>query len=206
MRNCLAFTAALLLPAVCLAQTGTVTTPFTPGDHITSASGMPLNDGELPPGTLTVRVVDAGFTANIADHDVVLDVLGAPSRKGRTNADGRALFSDVPVGAHVRAVVSIDDERLESAVFPMPVESGVRVLLATGGVAAPAVSAADEAPGTVPLEMMAAVMRNGNRPVSRPPETPPGDNHPLMAFGLGVSALAFAAFVILRRPKPSRSS
>jgi hypothetical protein len=168
---------------------------------------MPLNDGELAPGTLTVRVVRGGFAGNLSSREVVLDVLGGDTRTARTNVEGRAEFADVPVGAHIRASVLVDGERLESAVFPMPTDSGVRVLLATGAVGADAVPApADDPPGTPPLEMTAALMRNENRRPASPPGPHPVDDGGLMASVLGVSALAFATVVIIRRSKSSRES
>ena len=202
MRHSLLLCAALLLPAVCLAQTTAATTPFMPGEHMTSAAGMPLNDGELPPGTLTVRVVRGGFAGNLAARDVVLDVLGGDTRTARTNAEGRAEFADVPVGAHVRASALVDGEPLESTAFPMPTDSGVRVLLATGAIGDDAVPApADDPPGTPPLEMIAALMWSENRRPTHSLDAPPADDGVVMASLLGVSALGFAAVVIIRRSK-----
>ena len=182
------------------------------GDSLAPLTRVPYvphqcSTGELAPGTLTVRVVRGGFAGNLSSREVVLDVLGGDTRTARTNVEGRAEFADVPVGAHIRASVLVDGERLESAVFPMPTDSGVRVLLATGAVGADAVPApADDPPGTPPLEMTAALMRNENRRPASPPGPHPVDDGGLMASVLGVSALAFATVVIIRRSKSSRES
>ena len=47
--------------------------------HMVRAAGMPLRDGALPPGTLTVRIVQGGFSGNLGGQSVQVEVLGGPS-------------------------------------------------------------------------------------------------------------------------------
>ena len=126
----------IIVPAVGLGQTGA---PGLSGDnaasHMVRAAGMPLRDGELPPGMLTARVVEGGFTKNLVGQAVQVDVVGGKIEHGTTGADGRAQFAHLPVGARVRASAVVGGERLETEIFDMPAESGVRVRLvaSTGG-------------------------------------------------------------------------
>lgn len=212
MHRCLAIVCtALLLPALCLAQTPDGVAPAASAGHASSAAGAPLNDGELAPGILTVRVVRGGFAGNLPDRDVVLDVLGGPTRKARTNTEGRAEFSGVPVGAHVRASVVVDGDRLESAVFPMPIDSGVRVLLATPQNGADAVAFPESAPETSPVVRMTTALLSGetlapNSGSNGPREPTTVESGTLMTWVLAVMAVVFAAAVLLRRSRSSHQS
>lgn len=109
------------------------------------AAGMPLPDGALPPGSLTVRVVQGAFTANLAGIPVEVQVTGQPALRAQAGAQGRAQFAHLPIGVEVRASAVVNGERLESEEFKMPAGSGVRVLLISGGEAAGHVAG-----GTVP--------------------------------------------------------
>ncbi len=96
------------------------------------AAGMPLADGALSPGSLTVRIVQGAFAGDLVGIAVSLDLDGRDARSARTGAMGRAEFAHLPVGATVRASAVVNGERLESDPFQMPAESGVRILLVTG--------------------------------------------------------------------------
>jgi hypothetical protein len=101
------------------------------GAHMVRAAGMPLNDGALPPGMLTVRVVEGAFTHDLADLLVTVTIEGGTIHSARTGADGRAEFAHLQVGRRLRASVTVGSEQLESDVFEMPATSGVRLLLVT---------------------------------------------------------------------------
>jgi len=125
-----------LVPALCAAQT---VVPDSAATQMVRAAGMPLNDGALAPGTLTVRVVEGAFTRDIANQLVEVEVAGGKIEAARTGPDGRAQFAHLPVGGRVRAWASVEGERLESDSFDIPAQSGVRVLLVAGpGADAPA--------------------------------------------------------------------
>lgn len=103
--------------------------------------GRAIPASDLPAGTLTVRVVRAALTNNIVGQEVRLVVAGA-SRTARTDAQGRATFSDLPQGAEARAQADVDGEMLTSEPIRVPASGGLRVILVaglTGGGAPPPV-------------------------------------------------------------------
>ncbi len=111
-----------------------------------SMSGLPLQVGDLPPGTVAVRVVRQPFT-NVVGQQVELRI-GAEGRPrtASTGTDGRAQFGGLAVGEHVMAVAIVDGERLESQLFQLPPRGGVRVLLLAGqGAGAPPAAAGSSA-------------------------------------------------------------
>ena len=105
------------------------TDPGAAGHTMVRAAGMPLNDGSLPPGMLTVRVVRGAFTEDLAGRAVTVDVGGGKQETARTGPDGRAQFAHLPVGAQVRVSTIVADRQIVSDTFALPAESGVRVLL-----------------------------------------------------------------------------
>lgn len=104
-----------------------------PADHgVARAAGMPLRDGVLAPGMLTVRVVRGSFDNNVAGQNVTVAVAGGKVETARTGSDGRAQFAHLPVGASVQAAATVDGVPLTSDAFDMPADSGVRLLLVVG--------------------------------------------------------------------------
>jgi hypothetical protein len=163
MRAILRALLIVLVPALCAAQTAL---PDPAATQMVRAAGMPLNDGALAPGMLTIRVVEGAFTRDIANQVVEVEVAGGKIESARTGPDGRAQFAHLPVGARVRASAAVGGERLESDSFEMPAQSGVRVLLVAGSGAGAPLSA-DSAPaagsGTWP----------GGSSTTLPPNHPP---------------------------------
>ena len=91
-------------------------------------SGVPLPVGDLAPGTVTVRVVRGSMANVIEGHPV--ELIGGPAPlRGTTNATGRAEFQGLRVGTRVRALTTVDGERLESQEFMVPQNGGIRVAL-----------------------------------------------------------------------------
>jgi hypothetical protein len=90
-------------------------------------SGVALPFSEIPVGTITVRVVRGGPDKNIAGQLVEWLVDGKP-RSARTDADGRAELSGLARGTRVRAVATVDGERLESE-EAVVADSGLRIML-----------------------------------------------------------------------------
>lgn len=105
--------------------------PATAG-QTARAAGMALHDGTLPPGTITVRIVQGDFSGNVAGVRVNLDTVGHAEKSAMTGADGRAQFAHLTVGTTVRVRAAVEGERLESESIVLPTDSGVRVLLVAG--------------------------------------------------------------------------
>jgi hypothetical protein len=103
----------------------------------TQMSGIPLPAGDLPNGTVTVRVVRERMGNNIPGQEVALQ-----TPDGRvtavTDAQGRAEFTSVAPGAEVTADTTVDGETLRSQSFTVPARGGVRVALVAGATAAAA--------------------------------------------------------------------
>src|SRR5262245_20748435 len=109
-------------------------------------AGTPLPAPELHTGTITISVVRERMGNNIAGQDVTLAV-AQEKRTVKTDAQGRAQFEKLAVGATVQATATVDGESLTSQAFPMPAKGGVRVALIAGIAAAKAAekAAADAA-------------------------------------------------------------
>lgn len=117
-------------PGVALAQSGGTGAGAAPASR---AAGMALQDGTLPPGTLTARLVRGSFSGNLAGVNVTLEVDGEASKEAMTRDDGRAQFAHLAIGSRVRVTATVDGEPLASEPIVMPAESGIRVLLVAGG-------------------------------------------------------------------------
>ncbi len=118
--------------------------------------GRAIPAGELPAGSVTVRVVRQTVGNNLAGVDVELQGAG-DVRRATTGADGRATFASLPPGASVHATAVIDGERLESTSFHVPSSGGVRTIL----VAGLGLGAAGGAPTTTPQRPSAAAAPGG---------------------------------------------
>jgi hypothetical protein len=103
-------------------------------------SGVPLPVGDVPVGTVTVRVIRGSLANIVPGQDVELVVAGAP-RASKTNEAGRAEFSGLTPGSQVKARTTVDGQTLESQTFAVPSAGGVRLML----VAAPPGEAAGSA-------------------------------------------------------------
>lgn len=171
------------------------------------AAGMALNDGALPPGTLTVRVVQGAFTGDLTGTMVDLEVTGQAPLHAPAKAQGRAEFAHLPIGAEVRASAVVNGERLQSDAFRMPAESGVRILLIAGAGTADAhagSAAAALPPGHPAVEATPA-------PAAVSPAAPAADQQGVVMVRravIAMTALAFAAVFAQwwRRRRRSRTS
>jgi hypothetical protein len=121
-------------------------------------SGIPRPDGELPVGTITVRLIRGGFTNPLPGQTVELTAAGTAAKTAKSDASGRAQFSGLTPGTRVKASTTIDGQRIESQEFEVPSAAGIRLMLvATDRQAAKAPeegrggSGASAVPGTVAL-------------------------------------------------------
>jgi hypothetical protein len=115
-------------------------------------SGIPLPVGDMPAGTVTVRVIRGALSNPIAGHDVELHG-STTTLTGKTNEAGRAEFKSVPIGARLKAVTTVSGERLESQEFTVPPNAGIRMMLVAvdPAIESGRSSAAPAQPGTVTL-------------------------------------------------------
>lgn len=121
--------------------------------HDTTAS-IPLPVGDLPVGTVSVRITRPSMSDAIADADVV-GSWTTPDGKTktstvRTGSDGRAMFSNLPVGSSFTAKATVEGESLATQTFVVPDQGGTRFLMVVGGQAAEAMGAATAPPASGP--------------------------------------------------------
>jgi hypothetical protein len=90
-------------------------------------SGSILPSPDIPVGTVTARVLRGNFDKPIAGQ-VVEFIVDGKSHQTKTDADGRAMVDGLRRGASVRAVATVDGERLESKEVAIA-DSGLRILL-----------------------------------------------------------------------------
>lgn len=196
--TCLALFAARICSAQSLLP---VTVDQATARHtMVQAAGMPLNDGSLPPGTLTVRVVRGAFTADLAGETVTVDVAGGRRETAPTGSDGRAQFAHLPVGADVRVSALVENQRLTSETFSLPADSGVRVLLVVDDGASDASAAVTRTSFSQASAIAAPMTPPG------PVPTGPGPTSGVLAIRIffTVATLAAFAFVLFRHSAPPR--
>jgi len=118
-------------------------------------SGVPLPVGDLPPGTVTVRVV-RGTMTNVITGQLV-EIIGPSPTRAKTNDSGRAEFTGLQPGTRVRAATTVDGEYLESQEFTIPPNGGVRIALVATDAAAqkPSGSAAPSSQAPVQIGTVA---------------------------------------------------
>jgi len=106
------------------------------------AVGKPLPDGNLPNGTVSVRIVAGAPSSPEVGAEATLIVNGEP-RQARTDSAGRAMFPGLPAGAKVQAkAVDAEGKDTLSEEFQVPGSGGVRVMLTTKPFSASAMAGA----------------------------------------------------------------
>ncbi|MSO29734.1 MAG: hypothetical protein EXQ48_02160 [Acidobacteria bacterium] len=93
--------------------------------------GKAIPAGELPAGTVTVRVVREAIGNNIAGQLVIVKS-GSTTREAKTDDQGRANFDNLQTGVEARAEATVNGERLVSDPFTPPSSGGLRVILVAG--------------------------------------------------------------------------
>src|SRR5215210_1974586 len=88
-------------------------------------SGVPLPTGDLPVGTITVRVIRGSLTSPILNQ--VVQIRGGTTASKTTNDSGRAEFSGLAPGTRIKAFTEVVGERVESQEIQVPATGGVRV-------------------------------------------------------------------------------
>jgi hypothetical protein len=120
-------------------------------------SGIPLPVGDMPAGTVTVRVVKGSLSNAVSDHPVELRV-GGKTVTATTDGNGRATFQNLAPGSQAKAFAQVAGEKLESQEFEIPAAGGIRVMLVAADPeagappsSAPSAMAGPAQPGTVVL-------------------------------------------------------
>lgn len=124
-------------------------------------NGMALPSGDLPDGSVSVRVVKQALGNNVVGAAVTVAGDGVRD-SAETDQAGRAIFAALGAGKTLVASVTVDGETVQSQPFQVPAKGGLRVILAaglSGGTAppaagappAPAVPVTPATPGTVVL-------------------------------------------------------
>jgi hypothetical protein len=90
-------------------------------------SGVPLPTGELPVGTITVRLIRGSLSNPLRGQRV--EIIGDLQASSTTNESGRAEFPNLRPGATIKATAVIDGEKLESQQIQVPSAGGIRVML-----------------------------------------------------------------------------
>jgi hypothetical protein len=123
--------------------------------------GKALPAPELPDGTITVRVVRESIGNDIPNQQVSLTASGR-TRTAETDAQGRAQFTNLPVGQEGRAAATVDGEALQSDPFTIPDRGGLRVILVAGIAKAAERKAAEAAQATAAPPVKGTVVFGGN--------------------------------------------
>jgi hypothetical protein len=125
-------------------------------------SGRPLPVGDLPVGTVTVRVV-RGSMANVIPNQPV-ELSGGPSPvTASTNDQGRAEFPGLRPGTTVKATTTVNGERIESQEFAVPASGGIRVALVATDPALEKRSAEDQRLAQAPAQRGMVVLGDQSR-------------------------------------------
>ena len=122
--------------------------------------GRAIPAGELPDGTVTVRVVREAIGNNIPGQTVRVTAQGR-TFSATTDDLGRAEFKDLPRGADARAETTVDGEPLVSQPFAVPAKGGLRVILVSGIAAAAARKQEEEKQALAAPAVRGAVVLGG---------------------------------------------
>ena len=112
-------------------------------------SGLPLPVPDLPVGTATARVIRGQLTNPLEGQTVELTGAGE-TKKATTDAAGRATFTSLAPGSHVKMSVTVGAETIDSREFDVPSQGGIRVMLVATDVATEARAAEDKKLGKEP--------------------------------------------------------
>src|SRR4051812_561725 len=92
-------------------------------------SGIPRPDPKVPPKTVTVRLIRGELSNRIVGMDVGLTDGKSPAIIQKTDAEGRATFSNLKGAGPYQAKATDGVEELASQPIELPDDMGVRVML-----------------------------------------------------------------------------
>ena len=129
-------------------------------------SGIVLPVGDLPAGTISVRVIRGSLANNITDHPVEFTIDADETRTVRTDANGRAQVAGLRPGSRVRAATTVDGERLESQ-EAVVAKTGLRIMLVATDPESAARAAEDKALAGAPAVKGMVVLGPESRVVAQ---------------------------------------
>ncbi len=91
-------------------------------------SGIPRPDPQVPPGTITVRLIRGQLANRVVSHEVSLSSSDGKSQTANTDAEGRATFSLLGVGPFIASAKDGDTELRSQPIEPQE-QMGTRVML-----------------------------------------------------------------------------
>jgi hypothetical protein len=118
----------VLVPALALAQPMML--------DPSKMSGIPRPDNQVPPGTITVRLIRGELSNRVTDHEVQLSD-GSMVKTAKTDAEGRATFGGLSGGPWVATAKDGDTEHKSQPIELLPAV-GTRVMLVFNEKAPPA--------------------------------------------------------------------
>ncbi len=153
-----------LLIAALLAQAGPFAGQGGQMPDPKQISGVPLPVPDLPAGTVTARVIRGQLTNALEGQTVELSGAGA-AKTAKTDEAGRATFSSLTPGTHVKLSVTVGSETIESQAFDVPSQGGIRVMLVATDAATEARAAEDRKLAEEPAVQGVVVLGDQSRVV-----------------------------------------
>lgn len=149
-------------------------------------SGIPRPDSQVPPGTVTVRLIRGELSNRMVGVDVGLAGADGKVQVQKTNDEGRATFSGLQIGATYQARSTDGVQELTSQPIELPSSAGVRVMLVFAAKPGEGGQAAEGAPSGAPAMPTAPSDSKG---VAHPDKSLPGGTLIVRAVGPGGAAL-----------------
>ena len=143
-------------------------------------SGIPRPDPQVPPGTVTVRLIRGELSNRMVGADVGLASADGKVQIQKTNEEGRATFSGLQIGATYQARSTDGIQELTSQPIELPSSAGVRVMLVFA--AKPGEAGAEGQAAEAGATPTAANSSDG---VAHPDKTLPGGTLIVRAVGAG---------------------
>src|SRR5438094_6473052 len=91
-------------------------------------AGIPLPLGDMPAGSIMVRVIRGQLTKAITKQTVELSGPGI-RKTAATDEAGRAQFNGLTPGTRLKATTTVAGEKLESREFDVPAAGGIKMML-----------------------------------------------------------------------------
>ena len=150
VRRCRSFTVLAASVLALLAGSGPAEAQMP---DMAQMSGIPRPVDDLPVGSISVRVIRGDLSNLVVGNPVEMRV-GDKVTTVNTDDQGRAQFDHIVTGSPVTFSTVVDGKRLDSQLFNVQPQGGVRLLLVAadaGGAQAPAAPSAPAVTGAVTI-------------------------------------------------------